>query len=68
MLKTEGLGKNKIAYMKLIKIQSCHMGALFNPKHMIRQREKCVQTHSQIMRYHTGNMYCDVVTNVLELI
>ena len=32
MLKTEGLGKKKIEYMKHIKIQSCHMGVIFMPK------------------------------------
>ena len=43
-------GKRKFAYMKLIKIQSCHMGVIFTPNNMTRQRQKCVHTHSQIMR------------------
>ena len=34
MLKTEGLGKKQITYMKLIRIKSCHMGVIFTPKHM----------------------------------
>ena len=68
ILKTEVLGKNKIAYMKLIKIQSCYMGIIFTPKHMTWQRQSCVLTHSLIMRYHTGNVYWDVVTNVPVLI
>ena len=68
MIKIEGLGENKIAYMKHIKIQSCHMGVVFNPKHMVCQRQKCVHTHSQIMCYHTGNVYFDVVPNVQALL
>ena len=35
ILKTEDLGENKIAYMKHIKIQSCHIGVIFTPKHMV---------------------------------
>ena len=34
MIKTEGPEKKQIAYMKLIKIQSCHMGVILTPKHM----------------------------------
>ena len=68
ILKTEGLGKNKIAYMKHIKIQSCHMSFIFMPKHMTWQRKKCEHTHSQIMRYYTGNVYCNIVPNVQALI
>ena len=40
------------------------MGVIITPKYMTCQRQKCVHTHSQIMRYHTGNVYCDVVPNV----
>ena len=61
-------GKNQITYMKLIKIQSCHMGVIFKPKHMTCQRQQCVLNHILIMRYHTGNVYWDVVPNVLALI
>ena len=68
MLKKEGLGKNQIAYMKHIKIQSCHMGVIFTPNHMTWQSQQCVHTHSHIMCYHTGNVYCDVVPNVQALI
>ena len=68
MLKTEGMGEKQTAYMKHIKIQSCHMGVVFMPKHMTWQRQKCVHNHSQIMRYHTGNVYFDVVPNVQALI
>ena len=68
MLKKEGLGKNQIAYMKHIKIQSCHMGVIFMLKNITWQRQKCVHTHSQIMCYHTRNMYYDVVPNVQALI
>ena len=68
MLKIEGPGGNKIVYMKHIKIQSCHLGLIFLPKHITRQRQKCVHTHSHIMRYYTVNVYCDVVPNVQELI
>ena len=68
MLKTEGLGEKQIAYMKHIKIQSFHMGFIFTPNHMTRQRQQCVHTHSQIMCYHNENVYCDVVPNVQALI
>ena len=68
MLKTEDLGKKQTAFMKLIKIQSCHMGFIFTPKTMAWKRQKCVHTHILIMRYHTGNVYWDVVPNVLALI
>ena len=44
------------------------MGVIFTPKHMTWQGQKCVHTHTQIMRYHTGNEYCDVVPNVQALI
>ena len=68
ILKTEGLGGKQIADTKLIKIQSCPMGVIFTPKNMTRQRQQFVLTHSLIMRYHTGNVYCDVFPNVLALI
>ena len=68
MLKTEGLGKKRIAYMKLRKIQSCHMGVIFTPKHMTWQRQQYVRTHIKIMSYHNGNVYCSVVPNVQALI
>ena len=68
ILKTEGMGENKIAYMKHIKIQSCHMGVIFTPNNMTQQRQKCVHTHSHIMRYHTGNLYFGVVPDVQSLI
>ena len=58
----------KIAYMKHVKIQWCHMGVISTPKNMIRQRKECVHIHSQITRYHTGNIYYDVVPNVKALI
>ena len=44
------------------------MGVIFTPKHMIWQRQQCVNIHSQIIHYHTGNVYCDVVPNVEALI
>ena len=68
MLKTQCLGGNNIAYMKHIKIQPCHMGVNFTPKNMTWQRQKCVHTHSHIMRCRTGNLYFDVVPNVQALI
>ena len=68
MLKTKGLGKKKIVYMKHIKIMSCHMGIIFTPKHLIWQRQQCVHIHSNIMHYHTGNVSCNVVPNVQALI
>ena len=61
-------GKSKLTYMKVIKIQPFHMSVIFTPKHMTWQRQKCVHTHSQIMRDHTGNVYCDVVPNAQALI
>ena len=68
MLKTEGLGGDYLAYMKHIQIQSCHMGIIFTPKHITFQRQQCVHTHSHIMRYHTGNVYCNFVPNIQALI
>ena len=68
MLKTEGLGKNQIAYIKHIKIWSCHVGIIFTPKHLIWQGQQCVRIQSQIMHYHTINLPCDVVPNVKVLI
>ena len=44
------------------------MGVIFMPNHIIWQRLKCVHIHSQIMHYHTGNVYCNVVPNVHVLI
>ena len=61
-------GGKEIAYMKHIKIQSCNMGVIFTPKHMTWQRKQCVRNHSQIMCYHTGNVYWGVVPNVQALI
>ena len=61
-------GKRKFAYMKLIKIQSCRMGIIFMPTHMTWQRQQCVHTHIQIMRYNTGNVHCNVVPNAQALI
>ena len=66
--KQEVWGKSKFAYMKLIKIHSCHTGVIFTPRHMTRKRQQCVHTHSQIMRDHIGNVYCDVVPNSQALI
>ena len=41
----EGLVKNQISYMKHIKIESCHMGVIFMPKHMIWKRQYlCIST------------------------
>ena len=44
------------------------MGVIFMPKNMTWQMQQCVNTHSQIMCYHIGNMNCDVVPNVQVLI
>ena len=68
MIKIEGLGGKQIAYMILIKIQACHMGVIFIPKHMTWKRQQYMHTRIQIMRQHTGNGYCGVVPNVLALI
>ena len=61
-------GKIKLAYMKHIKIQSCRMGVIFTPKHMTQKSQQCVHTNSQIIRYHTGNVYYNGVPNVQALI
>ena len=44
------------------------MGVIFMPDHMICKRQKCLHIHSQIMNYHTGNVYCNVVPNIYVLI
>ena len=67
MFKAEGLVKKNITYMKHIKIQSCHMGVVFTPNHMIWQRQQCVRIHSHIMRYHTRNVYFGVFKNVVKI-
>ena len=33
------------------------MGVIFTPKHMKQQGHKFVHNNSQIMCYHTGNVY-----------
>ena len=60
--------KRIFAYMKHIKIRSCHMGIIFTPTHMTRQRQQCVRIHSQVMHYQTGNVSWDVVPNFQVLI
>ena len=64
MLRIESLVKNKIAYMKHIKIQSFHMGVIFLIKHLIWQRLHCVHILSLIMHWHTENVYWDAVLMV----
>ena len=64
ILKTEGLGGKKIAYMKHIKIQSCHMGVMFTPKHMTWKSQQCVHIHIQIMCCHAKNVYFGIVPNI----
>ena len=54
-------GKKKIAYIKHIKIRSCHMGVIFIPKHLICQRKPCMNIHSHIMHHHTVNVSYGVV-------
>ena len=44
------------------------MGVIFMPKHMIWQRQQCVHIRSEIIHYHTGNVYYYVVPNVHVLI
>ena len=68
MIKAEGLGENQIAYMKLLKIQSYHMGFIFTPNHMTWKMQQCVHTHSQIVCYHNVNVYFDVVPNIQAFI
>ena len=54
--------------MKIIKIQTCHMDAIFMPNHRTLQRQQSVHTNNQIMCYHTVDLYYDVVPNVLAVI
>ena len=68
MLKTEGLGKQKIQIYETYKNTVMPHGRQFMPKHMTWQRQQFVKTHSQIIHYHTGNVYCDIVPNFLALI
>ena len=64
ILKTEGLVKNHITYIKHVKIQCCHMDVIFRPKIMIWNNLQCVHILSLIMHCHTGNLYCDGVLTV----
>ena len=66
--KSEGLVRKQIIYIQHIKIQLCHMGVIFMPKHLIFQMQKCALIHILIMHYHTGNVYCGAVPTVLVLI
>ena len=68
MLKSEGLVKNHITYMKHIKIQWCHMSIIFMRNNLIWQRLQCAHILIMIMHFHTGNFYCGVVLNVHILI
>ena len=63
MLKTEGLTKNKIVYMKHIKIHWFHMDVIFMPKHLIWKRLQCAHILILIMHFHTGNMYYGAMPN-----
>ena len=65
MLKSEGLVRKHITYIQHIKIQWCHMGFIFMPKHQIRQILKCEHILSLIMHFHTGNVFYSYVLNVL---
>ena len=68
ILKTEGLGKNQISFMKHIKIRPCQMGVILTPKHLICKVQQYVRIHSQILHYHTGNVSFNVVPNVHGLV
>ena len=41
------------------------MGVIFMPKHQIWQMLQCAHILSLIMYFHTGNVYCGAVLNVL---
>ena len=63
MLKTEGLGENQIKYMKHIKNT-----VMSHERHIYAKTYEMAKsimryTHSQIMPYHTGNIYLYVVPN-----
>ena len=44
-----------------------HGHHIYDKAHMWKMQQ-CVHIHSQIVHYHTGNGYCDVVPNVQVLI
>ena len=64
MLKAEVLVREHITYMKHIKIQWCHMGVIFMPKHLICKMLQCAHILSLIMHFYSANMYWGVVTTV----
>ena len=64
IFKSEGLVKKNNTYMKHIKIQCCHMGVIFMPKHLMWQRLQCAHILSLIIHFHTGRVYYGVVMNV----
>ena len=64
MPKSEVLVRKHITYIQRIKIQWCHMGVIFMPKHQIRQILQCAHILSLIMHFHTGNVYFDAVLTV----
>ena len=68
ILKAKALVKNHIKYMKHTKIQWCHMGVIFIPKHLIWQSIQCAHILILIMHFHNRNVYCGAVPNVHVLI
>ena len=64
ILKAERLVRKHITYIQHIKIQWCHMGVIFIPKHLIWQMRQCALILILIMHFHNGNMYCGVVMTV----
>ena len=64
ILKTEGLVKKQIAYVKHIKIQCFHMDVIFMPKHLIWKRSQCVYILVMIMHCQPENVFCDSAINI----
>ena len=60
----EGLVKKHIAYIKQIKIQSCHMDVIFMTKQLIWNNLQCAHIICLIIHFHTWNVYCGPVTTV----
>ena len=67
ILKSEGLVRKHITYMKHIKIQWYHMGVIFMPKHLIWKIRKCALFLIRSIHFHTKNVYYGAMPTVYVL-
>ena len=68
MLKSEGLVRKHITFIKHINIKWCHMGVIFMPKYQIWKMRQCALILVLIIHSHTENVDCGAVLTVHVLI